>query len=196
MKNTIYLLLAWLALGSLSLSMVGAGDLQPYLIGELTKLKLLEEPVSLASHVITYPDGAKHALEEKKGSVLLVNLWSKSCLPCRDEMKDLSKLQADLGDDRFEVIVLPIKKRSTQSARKILKSWEAEDLQPYVQDSTALAQVLYNEGLFEEREVSFVLPTTYLVSTDGDILAIQEGLLNWDTPEVRSLITALKEGSI
>jgi len=152
--------------------------------------------VSLAGHVITSPDGTKHALEEKKGSILLVNLWSKSCLPCRDEMKDLAELQADLGDDRFEVIVLPIKKRSTNSARKILKSWEAGGLQPYVQDQKVLAQVLYDQGLFEEREISLVLPTTCLVNADGDILAVQEGYLNWDTPEVRSLITALKEDSI
>ena len=111
-------------------------------------------------------------------------------------MKDLSTLQADLGDDRFEVVALPIKKRSTKSARKILRRWKAENLQPYVQDPATLAQILYDQGLFEDTKVSFVLPTTYLVNANGNILAVQEGFLNWDTSDVRALITALKEGKI
>ena len=195
-REAAYLSIAWLTLGSLSFSTVSAGDIQSYLTGELADLELLETPVSLASHVITYPDGTEHALGEKKGSVLLVNLWSKSCLPCRAEMKHLSTLQADLGDDRFEVVALPIEKRTTKSARKILQRWEAENLQPYVQDPAALAQVLYDQGLFEDTKVSFVLPTTYLVNANGIVLAVQEGFLNWDTPDVRALITVLKEGKI
>ncbi len=195
-KQAAYRSLAWLTLGSLSFSVASAGDIQSYLTGEMAQLQVLETPVSLADHLITYPDGTEHALGDKKGKVLLVNLWAKWCVPCRTEMKDLSKLQADMGDDRFEVIVLPIKKRSTRSARKILARWEAEDLQPYVQDPEALARVLHEQGLSEDNKVAFVLPTTYLVGKDGGVLAMREGFLNWDTPEARALIAALKEETV
>jgi len=173
--------------------MAHAVELEHYLEGELAELDLLEATVNLADHEITYPDGSKRALRDKAGKVLLVNLWARWCVPCKDEMEDLANLQRELGDDRFEVVALPMKKRSTKSVRKILKSWNAENLQPYGNDPQALARVLYDEGLFTETEISFVYPTTYIVNKSGEILAVREGFLNWDTPEVRALITALKD---
>ena len=47
------------------------------------------------------------------------------------------------------------------------------------------------EGFFTEKRVTFVYPTTYLVNKSGEILAIREGFLHWDSPEARALITAL-----
>ncbi len=170
-----------------------AGDIESYLTGEMAKLELLEKPVSLADHRITYPDGTEHALKEKNGMILLVNLWAKWCVPCKDEMKDFSSLQRDLGDERFEVVALPMKKRSIRSVRKILKSWDAENLQPYGNDPQALARVLFDEGLFTDRVISFVYPTTYIVGKSGEVLAVREGFLDWDSPEARALIAALKD---
>ena len=182
----------YLAIACFVASVAHTGDLDSYLTGELAKLELLEKPVSLADHQITYPDGSKHALKEKNGKVLLVNLWARWCVPCKAEMKGFSSLQRDLGDDRFEVVALPMKKRSIRSVRKILRAWGAENLQPYGNDPQALARVLFHEGLFTEREISFVYPTTYLVGKSGEVLAVREGFLDWDTAEVRALITALK----
>jgi thiol-disulfide isomerase/thioredoxin len=175
---------------------VHAEDIEPYLTGELAQLQLLEKPISLAKLRITYPDGTEHALEEKNGKVLLVNLWARWCVPCKDEMKDLANLQKDLGDDQFEVVALPMKKRSIKSVRKILNAWEAENLETYGNDPQILARVLYDEGLFTERQIQFVYPTTYVVNKNGEILAIREGFLHWDTPEARALITALKDDEV
>lgn len=171
----------------------GAGDLESYLVGEMAELELLAEPVSLAGHEITYPDGSQRTLAEKRGKVLLVNLWSKGCLPCRTEMKDFASLQRDLGGDGFEVVALPMERRGIAAVRKILKKWDAADLEPYGNDPQALARWLYDEGWFTETTVSFTYPTTYLVSKKGDILAVRVGFLKWDTPEARALITALMD---
>ena len=171
---------------------VQADDIEAYLTGELAQLEVPAKPISLAKLRITYPDGTEHALEEKNGKVLLVNLWARWCVPCKDEMKDLANLQKDLGDDQFEVVALPMKKRSIKSVRKILNAWEAENLETYGNDPQILARVLYDEGLFTERQIQFVYPTTYVVNKNGEILAIREGFLHWDTPEARALITALK----
>ena len=52
--------------------------------------------------------------------------------------------------------------------------------------------MLYDEGFYTEKRIRFAYPTTYLVSKSGKILAVREGFLHWDTPEARTLITALK----
>lgn len=184
---------AWLTMTCLAGPVAHADDLEAYLVGEMTYLEILEKPVSLADHQITYPDGSDHALREKAGKVLLISVWARWCVPCKDEMEGLAILQRDLGDDRFEVVALPSKQRSIKSVRKILKSWKAENLQPYSNDLQAMARVLYEEGLFTEREISFAYPTTYLVNKNGEILAVREGFLHWDTPEARALIAAMKE---
>ena len=181
-----------LAVPGLLGSVTATDDLETYFVGEMSKLELLSTRVSLADHQITYADGSDHAIDEKRGKILLINLWSKGCVPCKAEMKDLASLQRDLGDDRFEVVALTMEKRSIRSIRKILKGWGAENLQPYGNDPQALARVLYDEGLFTETHISFAYPTTYLVSKSGEILAMREGFLRWDTPEARALITALK----
>jgi len=188
--------LACLALAWLVSPPAQADDIESYLTGELVELELLETPISLAGLEITYPDGSQHLLEEKNGKVLLVNLWARWCVPCKDEMKDFAELQRDLGDDRFEVVALPMKKRSIKSVRKILAAWEAENLEPYGNDPQKLARVLYDEGLYTETQISFAYPTTYVVSKSGEILAIREGFLHWDTPEARALISALKNDEV
>ncbi|MCZ6747295.1 MAG: hypothetical protein O7C74_08795, partial [Acidobacteria bacterium] len=116
--------------------------------------------------------------------------------PCKDEMEAFSRLQRDLGDDQFEVVALPMKKRSIRSVRKILKSWGAENLQVYGNDPQALARVLFDEGFFTESTVSFIFPTTYLVGKSGEILAVREGFLHWDSREARALITALMDDEV
>ncbi len=168
-------------------------DIEGYLVGEMAQLELLETPVPFGAHEISYLDGSIHTLAEKTGTVLLVNLWAKWCIPCRDEMLDFATLQRELGDDRFEVVTLPMKKRTAKSSHKILKNWNAGNLTPYGNDPKELASVLYHAGLFTETTIQFVYPTTYVVNKRGEIVAIREGFLHWDTPEARALITALKE---
>ena len=56
--------------------------------------------------------------------------------------------------------------------------------------------MLYRQGFFTEKTVSFTYPTTYLVDKGGMIVAVRVGFLHWDTPEARALITALKEDEI
>jgi len=192
-KPTAPLFTAWLAMACLAGPMTHADDIESYLVGELASLESLETPVSLADHQITYPDGSDHPLKEKAGKALLVNLWARGCVPCKDEMEGLSNLQKELGDDQFEVVALPMEQRSIKSVSKILNKWKAENLQPYSHDLHALARILYDQHLFTEPEISFAFPTTYVVNKSGRILAVREGFLHWDTPEARALISAIKE---
>lgn len=47
-------------------------------------------------------------LEEKKGKVILVNLWATWCGPCREEIPQLVEMQEKYKDQGFEVIGLDV----------------------------------------------------------------------------------------
>ncbi len=51
-------------------------------------------------------DGNAFKLEDKKGKVVLVDLWATWCGPCREAMPDLIVLQDKYRDKNFEIIGL------------------------------------------------------------------------------------------
>ena len=53
-------------------------------------------------------DGAKFKISERKGKVLLLNLWATWCGPCRDEMPHLVEMQEKYRDQDFQVIGLNV----------------------------------------------------------------------------------------
>ncbi|MEP7074650.1 MAG: TlpA disulfide reductase family protein [Acidobacteriota bacterium] len=65
-------------------------------------------PVSagIAKGAIKNLDGTTFTVEDKKGKVLLLNLWATWCGPCRSEMPTLVKMQNDYRDKNFEIIGL------------------------------------------------------------------------------------------
>lgn len=51
-------------------------------------------------------DGGTFKLEDKKGKIVLINLWATWCGPCREEMPALVELQEKYKDRDFEIIGL------------------------------------------------------------------------------------------
>ncbi len=49
-------------------------------------------------------DGATFKLTDYKGKVVLINFWATWCGPCRSEMPELVKLQAENKEKGFEII--------------------------------------------------------------------------------------------
>ncbi|MGI8638861.1 MAG: TlpA disulfide reductase family protein [Pyrinomonadaceae bacterium] len=63
-------------------------------------------PVGVSQAEIKNLDGSTFKIEEKKGKVVLLNLWATWCGPCRAEMPELIALQDKYRDKDFEVIGL------------------------------------------------------------------------------------------
>lgn len=62
----------------------------------------------LADAEVEMLDGTKFKISDKKGKVLLVNIWGTWCGPCIAEMPHLIELQNQHGERGFEVIGLNI----------------------------------------------------------------------------------------
>lgn len=62
----------------------------------------------IANAEMEFADGSKSTLADRKGKVVLVNLWGIWCGPCRAEMPHLVELQDKYRDQGFQVIGLNI----------------------------------------------------------------------------------------
>jgi thiol-disulfide isomerase/thioredoxin len=62
-------------------------------------------------------DGNTFKLEDKKGKVVLVDLWATWCGPCREAMPDLIELQDKYRDKNFEVLGLNTDDETPEAVR-------------------------------------------------------------------------------
>ena len=65
-------------------------------------------PEKVANADIELLDGKLEKISDRKGKVVLLNLWGVWCGPCRDEMPHLAALQEKYRDKNFQVIGLNI----------------------------------------------------------------------------------------
>jgi thiol-disulfide isomerase/thioredoxin len=70
------------------------------------KINYPPAPSALMQADIKSLDGTSFKLQDKKGKVVLVNLWATWCGPCIAEMPHLNEMQEKYKDKGFEVIGL------------------------------------------------------------------------------------------
>lgn len=71
-------------------------------------------PEAIANAEIKMIDGTSFKLSDKKGKVVLVNLWATWCGPCREEMPSLVEMHDKYKDKDFEVIGLDTDEEETK----------------------------------------------------------------------------------
>jgi thiol-disulfide isomerase/thioredoxin len=123
-------------------------------------------------------------LADLKGRTLLVNLWATWCVPCRQEMPALDKLQAQLGGPDFEVVAINVDTRNTEKPKTWLKENGIGNLGFYADPSGNLLQVLQRSGHVVG------LPTTLLVDGSGCEIALMKGPADWSSPDAVALVRA------
>ena len=158
----------------------------PYTAGVLADLRAMDEPQPLRDHVIQLPDDAQMNLVDLKGKTVLINFWASWCAPCRAEMQDLANLQAELGDDAFEVVAINADRGGVRMADRTLKEWGVSGLKLYADPTLDLVQFYAPVGL----------PTSLIVNDRGEIVARYLGEVDWDAEEAIALFKAIKAGGV
>lgn len=74
-------------------------------------------PSAIAQADIKDLEGNTFKLADKKGKVVLVDLWATWCGPCREAMPDLIALQDKYRDKNFEVVGLDTDDESTEEVK-------------------------------------------------------------------------------
>lgn len=114
-------------------------------------------------------DGKKHALDEWKGKVIVMNFWASWCAPCQYEIKDLVEMQAKYADKGLQVVGIGL-----DEARKLanVKRTLGINYPVLVADPMANAGLLRRWG--NDRQI---VPYTVVIDRDGTIAYIHRGQL-------------------
>jgi len=161
-----------------------ADRLKPLASGELAALHILDDPAPAPNLVFFADGGAPKRLADFKGRTVLVNLWATWCIPCRQEMPALDKLEGDLGSAKFEVVSINIDQRNPEKPRTFLQEVGVKHLAYFYDQSVNVFQDLKAATKVEG------LPVSVLVGPEGCALGIINGPADWGSPDAAALIKA------
>ncbi len=141
----------------------------------------------LAVPEISFQDasGKARSLAEWRGRVVLLNLWATWCGPCREEMPELARLQAELGSPDFEVVALSMDRGGAEVAAPFLAKIGAGSLSLYLDPSGKALHAFSAIGL----------PATILIDRQGREIGRLLGPARWASPEAFTLIRNGAAGS-
>ncbi|HEX2556210.1 MAG TPA: TlpA disulfide reductase family protein [Microvirga sp.] len=161
-----------------------SGRVAPLARGEVAAVSASAAPKPVPALAFTGPEGQPMQLADLKGRTVLVNLWATWCVPCRQEMPALDKLQAELGGPDFEVVAINVDTRNPDKPKAWLQENGIRRLAYYADPGGKLLQVLQRSGHVVG------LPTTLLVDPAGCEIAVLKGPAEWASPDALALVRA------
>ena len=125
------------------------------------------------------PDLAGHAvrLSALRGKVVVLNLWTTWCPPCREEMPSLSRLAQFFDAGTFEVLAVSVDEGGWPAIDKFLAGQKV----PF--------RVALDEGAKMSRAWgTSKYPESYLVDGEGRVRLKFVGPRNWMDPNMATLL--------
>lgn len=141
----------------------------------------LEPYTANATNGFTLPDieGETRSLADFRGKVVLVNFWASWCMPCVEEMPELTQLKQHLAAQPFEILALNVGEHENR-VKHFAKRTKL-DL-PVLMDSSS---TVFNEWKIE------IMPTSFLVDASGRVRYRARGNPGWDNEKTLSIIENL-----
>lgn len=145
-----------------------------------------DEPRPVPRVPFTDGDWRELTLEAFRGKAVLLNIWATWCVPCREEMPTLDRLQAKLGGPDFQVVALSIDQEGIFAVKKFYEELGLESLDIYVDESMRAPSLLGVIGI----------PATLLIDREGREIGRKLGPAEWDGAEAVAEIRRHLEGAL
>ncbi|RME18221.1 MAG: TlpA family protein disulfide reductase [Alphaproteobacteria bacterium] len=175
------LLYAALLLGANAAFAIDPAALEALRKGDMAHLIVAPEPKPLPDVPFTDDEGRPVSLSDWRGKVVLLNFWSVSCVPCREEMPALNALEKAMGGDDFAVVPIAFGYNHPAALARFVETYQIDALPLLLDKARALSA----------RAGVVAPPVTLLLDREGREVARLIGGADWDSPEARALISAL-----
>ena len=120
--------------------------------------------------------GESKSLEDMKGDVVFLNFWATWCPPCIAEMSGIQRFYEEYGDKVKFILI------STE---------EPEVLQTFLEKKQYTFPVYIQNYQTPEIFRSNSIPTSFIISGDGDIVMKKKGAAKWDSKKIKNLFDNL-----
>ena len=124
-------------------------------------------PAAIAQTEVKKIDDTTFTFEDKKGKVVLVNLWATWCGPCRAEMPHLVEFQNTYGEKGFEIIGLDIDPEPVEEIKEF-----AEEMKLNYQLGWAEKELV---GEFYRISQANAIPQSFLIDRGGHLRGVFVG---------------------
>lgn len=122
--------------------------------------------------------GARLTLADFRGDVVVLNFWASWCAPCVAEMPTLDALQGSMGAEGLKVVAISLDREGIKKAAPFFRRTGVKNLTLYTDRLSDLFQELGGS----------VLPTTFILDRDGQLVQKFIGPINWNGPRVREVL--------
>lgn len=167
-----------------SATVAKAKQLAPLVRGDVAALVLAERPRALPDLSFRDSDGKETRIGDFRGRTILINLWATWCVPCREEMPALDRLEQVLGGPEFSVVAIDLDSGDHDKPKRFLEEIGVKHLRYYEDRKLGVFQELRRTG----RVIG--LPTSILVDAAGCELAILSGPADWAGDDALALLRA------
>ncbi len=152
--------------------------------GRAFALHRRDPPAQIADFAFEDASGNKRSLANFRGRYVLLNVWATWCVPCREEMPALARLQQKLGGPEFEVVALSVDSGGADAVKRFFTELAVDTLKVYVDRSLQANAALSLVGI----------PTTVLIDPRGREVGRVVGPADWDSAGVLDAIRRFTGG--
>jgi thiol-disulfide isomerase/thioredoxin len=131
-------------------------------------------------------DGTTFKIADKKGKVILINLWATWCGPCLAEMPSFVKMQEAYGPQGFEILGIDTDDESDTLMSDINNVIKEKKINyPIVFSDTKTQVALLNISKFSG------IPQSFLVDGDGNLRAVFKGANPENVKKMDEIVSGL-----
>ncbi|TVR69657.1 MAG: TlpA family protein disulfide reductase [Spirochaetaceae bacterium] len=149
----------------------GRRELQRELLASIG-VRPFEQDIATVDFTLAGLQDEEIRLRDHRGEVVFLNFWATWCPPCREEMPAMEIMHRELADLPFRILAVSVQEdRGTVSG--------------YIQEYGYTFPILLDPtGRVSSNYGVRGLPTTYFISSDGFVLGMVIGILDWKDPVI------------
>jgi thiol-disulfide isomerase/thioredoxin len=137
------------------------------------------KPIAAPDFNLENLSGKRMSLKDFRGKVVFLNFWATWCVPCRDEMPVMEKLQREFKDQGLVIVAVNFRE-DNQAVRRFFKEL-----------GLTFESLLDPDGAVSEQYGASSLPLTYFIDRDGRFVGKAIGIRPWDRADFKDFIRGL-----
>lgn len=123
---------------------------------------------------LTSPQGEQKKLQNFKGNVLFINVWASWCPPCVAEMPTIETLYNNVADnDNIKFLLISLDEKPEKATDFMVGK---DFAMPYYFPTSRMPKVFQSP----------YIPSTYVISKEGQIIYKQEGIADYSSDGFRN----------